>query len=104
MPAFSIASRPLKSSDILLAASEPPPPSSVACCAHQVQSFDLSQTFWCRGLWGHGFNDQSFGADKQVPKGGCGPCPKNDAPRVIGKQEVFRPTRNAERKGRIPRR
>src|SRR6516165_3191155 len=22
----------------------------VACCAHQVQSFDLSQTFWCRGL------------------------------------------------------
>src|SRR5262245_36860041 len=52
--------------------SEPPPPPSVACCAHQVQSFDLSQTFWC-----HGFNEQIFGADEQVPKGGCGPCPKN---------------------------
>jgi hypothetical protein len=24
----------------------------VACCAHQVQNFDLTQTFWCRGLWG----------------------------------------------------
>jgi hypothetical protein len=24
-----------------------------------------------------GFNEQIFGADKQVPKGGCGPCPKN---------------------------
>src|SRR5262245_25696444 len=43
--------------------SEPPPP-WVACCAHQVQSFDLSQTFWCRGLFG--FNEQIFGADKQV--------------------------------------
>ncbi len=31
--------------------SEPPPPPSVAWCAHQVQSFDLSQTLWCRGLW-----------------------------------------------------
>src|SRR5262249_43092074 len=30
--------------------SEPPPPRSVACCAHQVQSFDLSQTFWCRAV------------------------------------------------------
>jgi hypothetical protein len=32
--------------------SGPPLQQSVACCAHQVQSFDLSQTFWCRGLWG----------------------------------------------------
>src|SRR6516164_5466701 len=23
----------------------------VAGCAHEVQSFDLSQTSWCRGLW-----------------------------------------------------
>ena len=36
----------------------------VACCAHQVQNFDLSQRFWCRGLWGVGFNEQSFGADE----------------------------------------
>jgi hypothetical protein len=46
--------RPSKSSDILLAdISAPPPTASVACCAHQVQNFDLSQRFWCRGLWGH---------------------------------------------------
>jgi hypothetical protein len=25
----------------------------------------------------HGFNEQIFGADEQVPKGGCGRCPKN---------------------------
>jgi hypothetical protein len=24
-----------------------------------------------------GSNEQIFGANKQVPKGGCGPCPKN---------------------------
>src|SRR6516162_4437046 len=42
------------------------PTASVACCAHQVQNFDLSQRFWCRGLWGVGFNGQIFGADKQV--------------------------------------
>src|SRR5215813_7108043 len=42
--------------------SEPPPPRSVACCGHQVQSFDLSQTFWC-----HGFDEQIFGADEQNP-------------------------------------
>src|SRR5262249_21758974 len=40
--------------------SEPPPTASVACCAHQVQNFDLSQRFWCRGLWGLGFNEQIF--------------------------------------------
>jgi len=40
----------------------------VAYCAQQVQRFDLDQTFWCRGLWGHGFNEQSFGADEQAPK------------------------------------
>src|SRR6516165_2948748 len=41
------------------------PPPWVACCAHQVQNFDLSQRFWCRGLWGLGFNEQIFGADEQ---------------------------------------
>src|SRR5215472_4896597 len=55
MPAFSVASRPSNSSDILLGtSSEPPPPPSVACCAHQVQSFDLDQkSFEARavGLW-----------------------------------------------------
>src|SRR5262249_55191982 len=25
----------------------------------------------------HGSGEQIFGADEQVPKGGCGPCPKN---------------------------
>ena len=25
------------------------PPTPVACCTHQVQNFDLSQRFWCRG-------------------------------------------------------
>src|SRR5262245_41146636 len=25
----------------------------VAYCAHEVQSFDLDQKFWCRGLWGN---------------------------------------------------
>jgi len=42
-----------------------------------------------------GFAEQIFGADEQVPKGGCGPCPKNDPPRVIDdgcKQEPFGPT------------
>jgi len=34
---------------ILLRASSEPPPPWVACCAHQVQNFDLSQRFWCRG-------------------------------------------------------
>jgi len=29
----------------------------------------------CEGR--RGFNEQIFGADEQVPKGGCGPCPKN---------------------------
>src|SRR5215471_469368 len=39
--------------------------------------------FWSRskvlapGPMGVGFNEQIFGADKQVPKGGCWPCPKN---------------------------
>jgi len=49
-----------------------------------------------------GSNEQIFGADKQVSKGGCGPCPKNDPPRVIDdgcKQEMFGSIRNAERKG-----
>src|SRR5215467_274727 len=51
--AFSVASSLSNSSDILRGtSSEPPPPPSVACCAHQVQNFDLSQRFWCRGLWG----------------------------------------------------
>jgi hypothetical protein len=50
MPAFSVASRLSNSSDILLRASSEPPPPWVACCAHQVQNFDLSQRFWCRGL------------------------------------------------------
>jgi hypothetical protein len=35
-------------------------PPSVARCTHQVQSFDLSQTFWF-----HGFIEQIFGADEQ---------------------------------------
>src|SRR5262249_56134409 len=65
MAAFSVASRLSNSSDILLRASYSRPHRSwVACCAHQVQSFDLSQTFWCRGLFG--FNEQIFGAEKQV--------------------------------------
>src|SRR5262249_32619440 len=64
--AFSVASRLSNSSDILLFDIFRTAPSpSVACCAHQVQSFDLSQTFWCRGLWGVGFNEQIFGADEQ---------------------------------------
>jgi hypothetical protein len=63
--AFSVASRLSNSSDILLRASSEPPPPWVACCAHQVQNFDLSQRFWCRGLWGVGFNEQIFGADEQ---------------------------------------
>src|SRR5262249_47154993 len=46
------------------AASTSQPP-SVAWWAHQVQNFDLSQRFWCRGLWGLGFNEQIFGAEKQ---------------------------------------
>src|SRR5262249_48324170 len=30
------------------------------------------------GLFGHhGLDEQMFGADEQVPKGACGPCPKN---------------------------
>src|SRR5262249_58927378 len=33
----------------------------------QVQNFDLSQRFWCPGL---GFNEQSFGANEQVPEQG----------------------------------
>src|SRR6516165_8798347 len=66
MAAFSVASRLSNSSDILLgASSEPPPLPSVAYCAREVQNFDLSQTFWCRGLC-RGFNEQIFGADKQV--------------------------------------
>src|SRR6516162_10704977 len=65
--AFSVASRLSNSSDIILRASSEPPPPWVACCAHQVQNFNLSQRFWCRGLWGLGFNEQIFGADKQVP-------------------------------------
>ena len=32
----------------------------VACCAHEVQSFDLDQKFWCLG-----FDEQIFGADEQ---------------------------------------
>src|SRR5262245_27699847 len=52
--AFSVASRLSNSSDILLRASSEPPPPWVACCAHQVQNFDLSRRFWCRGLWGRG--------------------------------------------------
>src|SRR5262245_39548323 len=28
---------------------------------------NLCQRFWCRGLWGLGFNKQSFGADEQNP-------------------------------------
>src|SRR6516165_3295391 len=62
--AFSVASRLSNSSDILLrASSEPPLPPSVAWCTHQVQNFDLSQRFWCRG----GFNKQIFGAAEQSP-------------------------------------
>src|SRR5262245_26403768 len=41
----------------------------VACCAHQVQNFDLSQTFWCLG-----FNEQIFRGDEQNP--GRGPSDK----------------------------
>src|SRR5215467_3465774 len=68
MAAFSVASRLSNSSDILLRAfSEPPPLPSVAWCTHQVQNFDLSQRFWCRALWGLGFNEQIFGADEQNP-------------------------------------
>jgi hypothetical protein len=33
------------------------------------QRGDLSQTFWCRGLWGLGSDEQIFGADEQVPDG-----------------------------------
>src|SRR5262245_32160479 len=62
--AFSVASRLSNSSDILFRASSEPPPPWVAFCANQVQ-IDLSQRFWCRGLWGVGFNKQSFGADEQ---------------------------------------
>jgi hypothetical protein len=40
-----------------------------------------------------GSNEQIFGADEQVPKGGCGRCPKN----TLWTTEF--PTRNAERKG-----
>jgi hypothetical protein len=66
--AFSLASGLSNSSDILLFRHlQSPPLPWVACCAHQVQNFDLSQTFWCRGLWSLGFNEQIFGADKQVP-------------------------------------
>src|SRR6516165_12318650 len=47
-----IGARLSNSLDILLprTSSEPPPLPSVACCAHQVQNFDLSQTFWCGGV------------------------------------------------------
>src|SRR5262249_44177158 len=64
--AFSVASRLSNSSDILLRASSEPPPPWVACCAHHVQSFDLDQKFWCRGLWGLDFNEQIFGPNEQV--------------------------------------
>src|SRR5215471_21135051 len=53
-----------------------------------------------------GAYEQISGADKQVPKGGCGPCPKNTSGpgnSVRASKKVFGPTRNAERKGRIPR-
>src|SRR5262245_25200658 len=54
--AFSNASRLSNSSDILLPdIFRAAPLPSVACCPHQVQSFDLSQTFWCVG-----FNEQIF--------------------------------------------
>src|SRR5262249_50412456 len=39
--------------------------------APQVQNFDLSQRFWCRGLWNNGFIEQIFGADEQVSGGGA---------------------------------
>ena len=65
-PSRSRPGRPNHQTYCLPTSSEPPPP-WVACCAHQVQSFDLSQTFWCRGLWGLGFNEQIFGADEQNP-------------------------------------
>src|SRR5262249_17946049 len=58
-------------------------PPSVACCPHQVQSFDLSQTFWCRGLWGLGFNEQIFGADEQNP-GRRQSDPEEFGPSLIG--------------------
>jgi hypothetical protein len=65
MPAFSIASRPSKSSDILLADIFQSRPHRVSRLLRaQVQSFDLSQTFWCRGPWGIGFNEQIFGTDE----------------------------------------
>src|SRR5262249_43165949 len=63
MAAFSVASRLSNSSDILLRASYSRPHRSwVACCAHEVQSFDLSQTFWCLG-----FNEQISRGDEQNP-------------------------------------
>jgi hypothetical protein len=46
-----------------------------------------------------GSNEQIFGADKQVPKGSCGRCPKKRGNSVRASKEVFGPTRNAERKG-----
>src|SRR5262245_23944966 len=101
MPAFSVASRPSNSSDILFRASSEPPPAVGRLLRAAGSNFDLSQRFWCRACGGHGFNEQIFGADEQVPKGGCGRCPKNDPLRLIDdgcKQEEFGPA-CAERGG-----
>ena|SRR6516164_636514 len=62
-----------------------------------------SRVAWLAGL--RDFNKQSFDADEQAPKGGCGRCPKNALwTRKLPKsfKEVFGSTRNAERKGRTP--
>src|SRR5262245_45685243 len=71
MAAFSIASRPSKSSDIPLADIFRAAPTAVgrACCAHQVQSFDLDQTFWCRGLWGIWPQPSKFFAEMNKTRG-----------------------------------
>src|SRR6516165_8971654 len=42
-----------------------PPPRQSPTARTRFKRFDPSQTFWCRGLWGVGFNEQIFGADEQ---------------------------------------
>src|SRR5262249_13852526 len=37
--------------------SQSPPPRQSRVSRTRVQNFDLSQRFWCRGLWGLGFNE-----------------------------------------------
>ena len=71
------------------------------CCGGR----QASRVAWLAGL--SGFNEQIFGVDKQAPKRGRGRRRKNALwTRELRKsfKEGFGSTRNAERKGRIPRR